>query len=81
MLAERSRGETGAPAAGDNLPPSYEEVRGNGMSQNTSSDSGPKTPEVIAYFLAEVLRALSFASFIKIDCHLLRALMRTSILL
>jgi endophilin-A len=55
MITERSRSETGAPAAGDNLPPSYEEVRGNGMSQNTSSDSGPKTPEVIAYFLAEVI--------------------------
>lgn len=55
MIAERSRSEFGTPSTGDYLPPSLEDDRDNGVLQNASSDRGPKKPEQIAYFLAEVL--------------------------
>jgi len=55
MIAERQRSGHGLPSPTDSLPPSYEDVRGNGVPPNASSDSGPKMPEKISYFLAEVL--------------------------
>jgi len=57
MVAERQRSESNAPSTGDTYmppPPSYDDVKVNGASQQTSAESGPKTAKSL-YFLAEVL--------------------------
>jgi len=69
IFAERQRSEFGAPSTGDSLPPSYEDVRGNGLSQNASSDGGPKMPEKISYFLAEVLTILCTNDIVLTNKH------------
>jgi len=56
MVTERQRSESNAPSTGDTYlpPPSYDDVKVNGASQQASADSGPKTSKSL-YFLAEVL--------------------------
>lgn len=57
MIAERQRSESNAPSTGDTYmppPPSYDDVKVNGASQQTSADSGSKTAKSL-YFLAEVM--------------------------
>lgn len=56
MVAERQRSESNAPSTGDTYmpPPSYDDVKTNGASQQAPADSGPKTSKSL-YFLAEVL--------------------------
>ena len=55
MLGERQRGEPNAPLMGGDtyMPPSYDEVRGNGVPRSAPADSDSK-PAKSSYFLAEV---------------------------
>lgn len=53
MVGERR--ESNAPSMGDMyMPPSYDEVKGNGVSRNAPANSESK-PAKSLYFLAEVL--------------------------
>lgn len=66
MVGERR--ESNAPSVGDSyMPPSYDEVKGNGVSQSGSPDTESK-PAKSLYFLAEVLRLSQISVVLKSAC-------------